>query len=145
VREEVERLLPLIEAGEMSETDIQNLIERLKSVIKDDPSTGKELGGLFSKIKQASDFPLINSNVNWVRVRKGFLAIGHKPGGKISYQGLKKSGTSAILTLLNENEGASAIGELANKSQIEWIWFPFSASKPNTFIFIVPQASIVPG
>jgi protein-tyrosine phosphatase len=86
---------------------------------------------LLSRIKQASKAKNLHTEVNWVQVGNGFLAIGHKPGGKISFEGLKNEGTSAVLTLLNENEGAPAIGKQSRTVNIDWIWFPFSASKPH--------------
>lgn len=66
-----------------------------------------------------------------MQVGNGLLTIGHKPGGKISFEGLKNEGTSAVLTLLIENEGAAAIGRQVQNVNVEWIWFPFSASKPH--------------
>jgi hypothetical protein len=131
MKEEIEQLLPLIKIGKVSEAEIQNITDKIRLIIKEDPSKGKELGELFSRIKQASKVKNLPTEVNWVQVGKGFLAIGHKPGGKISFEGLKNEGTSAVLTLLNENEGASVIGKQSHTVNIEWIWFPFSASKPH--------------
>lgn len=132
MKEDIEQLLPLIINGKISETEIQNLTDRIRQCIKEDASKGKELGELLSRIKQALKTKDLRTDVNWVQVEKGFLAIGHKPGGKITFDGLKKEETSAILTLLNENEGAATIGNQAKKVNIEWIWFPFSASKPHS-------------
>jgi hypothetical protein len=131
MKEEIEQLLPLIKIGKVSEAEIQNITDRIRLSIKEDSSKGKELGELLSRIKQASKAKNLHTEVNWVQVGKGFLAIGHKPGGKISFEGLKNEGTSAVLTLLNENEGAAAIGKQLRTVNIEWIWFPFSASKPH--------------
>jgi phosphatidylinositol kinase/protein kinase (PI-3 family) len=71
-------------------------------------------------------------NLHWVKIRNGYIAIGHKPGRRISFSSLKKGGTSVVLTLLKENEGATQIGEQLNLIDIEWIWFPFSASNPHS-------------
>lgn len=131
MKEEIEQLLPLIKKGEVSESDIQDMTDRIRQSIKEDASKGKELGELLSQIKHALKVKNLHTDIQWVQVGKGFLAIGHKPGGKISFDGLKKEGTSTVLTLLNENEGALAIGKQLSAVNIEWIWFPFSASKPH--------------
>ena len=61
----------------------------------------------------------------------GFISIGHKPGGKISFEMLKEHGITVILTLLNPNEGALMIQNKASKLGMDWIWFPFSVSNPH--------------
>ena len=127
---EINQILPLIKAGKLSDTEIKELINKIKSEIKSDTTKGKTYGELLSKIKQASIFKKLPAIANWVKIGNGYLAIGHKPGGKISYEGLKEENTSAVLTLLNENEGAALIGKQLTKINIEWVWFPFSASKP---------------
>src|SRR6188472_2772571 len=111
MKEEIEQLLPLIKIGKLSKLEIQNITNRIRQSIKEDSSKGKELGELLSRINQASKAKDLKTEVNWVQVGMGFLVIGHKPGGKISFEGLKNEGTTAVLTLLNENEGASAIGK----------------------------------
>lgn len=131
MKEEIEQLIQSIKAGKVAETEIQRATERLRSFIKNDASQGREFGELLSRIKQASKATSLQAEVNWLQVGNGFLAIGHKPGGKISFEGLKNAGTSVVLTLLNENEGAAQIGRQLQQVNINWIWFPFSASKPH--------------
>lgn len=131
MKEEIEQFISLIKIGKVSETEIQHITDRIRAIIKEDASKGKQLGELLSRIKQASKAKNLHTDVNWVQVGNGFLAIGHKPGGKISFEGLKNEGTSAVLTLLNENEGAAQIGKQLHAVNIEWIWFPFSASRPH--------------
>ena len=131
MKEEIEQLLPLIKAGKVSEAEIQQITDRIRGAIKEDASKGRELGELLSRIKQAFKAKDLHTEVKWVQVGNGFLAIGHKSGGKISFEGLKNEGTAAVLTLLNENEGAAQIGKQLNNVNIEWLWFPFSASKPH--------------
>ena len=131
MKDEIEQLIPLIKAGKIAESEIQQITNRIRESIKEDSSKGKELGELLSRIKQAAKAKDLHAAINWVKIGNGFLAIGHKPGGKISFVGLKNEGASAVLTLLNENEGASAIGRQLHIVNIEWIWFPFSASKPH--------------
>ena len=129
--EAIEQLLAQIKTGKLTESAIQQLTDSIRLSIKEDPSKGKELGELLSRIKQASKAENLHTALNWVQVGNGFLAIGHKPGGKISFGGLKNEGTTAVLTLLHENEGAAAIGKQTETVNIAWIWFPFSASRPH--------------
>jgi protein-tyrosine phosphatase len=131
MKKEIEQLLAQIKVGKLTETEIQHLTDNILLSIKEDPSKGKELGELLSRIKQASKAGNLHTELNWVQVGNGFLAIGHKPGGKISFGGLKNEGTTALLTLLHENEGAAAIGNQTETVNIAWIWFPFSASSPH--------------
>lgn len=131
MREEIERLLPRIKNSEISDAEIQILIERIKNSIRDDVSKGKELGELLAFIKQAHKNKSLFHKTNWVQAGKGFLAIGHKPGGKISFEGLQMNGTTVVLTLLNENEGSATIGIKVQQVNIRWLWFPFSASTSN--------------
>jgi hypothetical protein len=131
MKEAIEQLLAQIKTGELTEAEIQHITDSIRFSIKEDPSKGKELGVLLSRIKQASKAVNLHTALNWVQVGNGFLAIGHKPGGKISFGGLKNEGTTALLTLLHENEGAAAIGKQTETVNIAWIWFPFSASSPH--------------
>ena len=71
------------------------------------------------------------ANINWIPIEAGYVAIGHKPGGRISFEGLKYAGTSVVLTLLLKHEGAQYIGDQLKQLNIDWIWFPFSASNPH--------------
>jgi hypothetical protein len=119
MKEQIEQLLPQIKAGKLSDTEIQEQIDKIKNAIKQDSSKGKEYGELLSRIKQTCITKNLPPIANWVNTGKGYLAIGHKPGGKVSYEGL---GANSVLTLLNEN--------LITKQSLEWIWFPFSASNP---------------
>lgn len=131
MKEAIEQILAQIKTGELTEAEIQHLKDNIRLSIKEDPSKGKELGALLSRIKQASKAGNLHTALNWVQVGNGFLAIGHKPGGKISFGGLKNEGTTALLTLLHENEGAAAIGKQTESENIAWLWFPFFASSPH--------------
>ncbi len=130
--EEIQKLLPLIQSGELSKEELDELEGRVRSFIKSDPDSGKTLGPVMSMISQARKKADIRIDINWVPVHKGFLAIGHKPGGRISFEGLKQTGTTAVITLLHENEGALQIGHQLEKQKIIWKWFPFSASSPHS-------------
>lgn len=132
MKEEVEQLLPHIKMGKISETAIRDITNRIRNIIRDDPSKGRELGELIGRIRQAVKAKEQHKLIHWVQVQNGFLSIGHKPGGKISFEGLKDEGTDVVLTLLHDDEGASSIGSQAGKVNINWIWFPFSASNPHS-------------
>lgn len=129
MKQKIESLIHKIKNGEISDAEILNLIDSIKISIKEDATKGRELGELLRNIKQASGNKIVKTGVNWVKVNKGFLGIGHKPGGKISFDGLKKEGITHLITLLKENEDALSIGKQAKNINIVWIWFPFSASK----------------
>jgi hypothetical protein len=131
MKNEIERLLPLIQTGQIPKHEAEQLLNTISKAIKADPSKGKELGRYISLISNALKLQQLETNINWVPVANGYLAIGHKPGGKISFEGLKKEGASVIVTLLHENEGALQIGTQTQQAGIDWIWFPFSASKPH--------------
>lgn len=132
MKEEIEEIIPLIKSGNISDEDIENLVNKIRTSIKNDPQKGKELGIYFSIISKAQKINNIQTDVNWTPVLNGEIAIGHKPGGKISFEGLKNEGATTILTLLHENEGAVQIRKEVEKAGIKSIWFPFSASKPHT-------------
>ena len=129
MKEEIEELISLIKAGEISGDASQNKIDRIRQSIREDSSKGKEYGDYLRQIKQALQTKDLPAEVHWVPIGNGYLAIGHKPGKKVSYTGLKKEGATVVLTLLHENEGATGIGRQLPAVNIDWIWFPFSASK----------------
>lgn len=131
IKEEVEKLLPLIRAGQVSGEDIRNISERIRLAIREKPSEGKELGELIGLIKKASKPQPAAVAINWVPVSGGFLAIGHKPGRKLPFREMELQGTTAVLTLLHGDEGAASIGQQLSHHGIEWLWFPFSASRPH--------------
>lgn len=131
IKEEVEGLLPLIKQGEVTQAAIEEITGKVRQAMKDDPTQGKVLGPLLAQISAAIKAQVVRPDVNWVAVEKGGLAIGHKPGGKIPFDGLKQVGASAVLTLLHEDEGAKPIGQQVEKAGMQWVWFPFSASRPH--------------
>lgn len=131
LKEEVSRLLPQIRNGDVTSDTIDALTNSIRQAMKADPTQGKELGPLLAQISAAVKAQVVKPDVNWVAVNKGGLAIGHKPGGKIPFDGLKQTGASAVLTLLQDNEGAGAIGQQVQKAGMQWVWFPFSASRPH--------------
>lgn len=130
MQNKVSDLLPAIRQGKLSEAEIQELMSELRQAIQQNPAKGKELGRLIPLINQARKSQLRLPEISWLSAGNGSLAIGHKPGGKISFEGMKQAGVTAVLTLLQEKEGAPAIGKALERVSIEWLWFPFSASKP---------------
>ncbi|HMI01504.1 MAG TPA: hypothetical protein VK541_03430 [Pedobacter sp.] len=132
LKEQVERMLPLIESDKVSKSDIEQVISRVRDAIKQNPSGGKDLGQLIVRINGALKARVPDVDIKWVPAENGHLAIGHKPGGKMSFEGMKKAGTTVVLTLLHENEGARQIGSMLEKVDIGWVWFPFSASNPHS-------------
>lgn len=131
MKERVTRMLDQIQLGEVSQADINNFANEIKAAIKSDPSKGKELGQYIAMLGAAFKSQPVKLDMNWVPVNNGHLAIGHKPGGKLPFDGMKNSGASTILTLLQENEDAAKIGAGAKSAGMNWIWFPFSASRPH--------------
>ncbi|GAA0879660.1 hypothetical protein GCM10009119_26290 [Algoriphagus jejuensis] len=131
MKEEIEALLQLIENSKVPESEIQNITDKIRKTVKNDSSKGKEFGEYLSQITHAFRAKKLHTAINWVQVGNCLLAVGHKPGGRITFERLKNEGSTAVLTLLNENEGASAIGKQVHTVNIEWIWLPFSASNPH--------------
>jgi protein-tyrosine phosphatase len=131
LQDKVQNLLPEIQQGQVPEAQIQELMNEIRQEIKQEPTKGKELGRLIPMINKALKDRVNVPHINWQPVGKGHLAIGHKPGGKISFEGMKLAGVTTVLTLLQEKEGAGFIGNALNKVEIDWIWFPFSASSPH--------------
>jgi hypothetical protein len=133
----VAKLVDEIQNGELKKNELEKLCAQLKEQIKSDPASGKQYGALIALISRALKKAEVSAGVNWVKVNEGALAIGHKPGGKISFEGLKKEGAYAVLTLLQGNEGALEIGDKVKRSGMNWIWFPFSASRPHEGVELI--------
>lgn len=123
-------LIEQINSGKASEGEIENFIAEVKSEMKNSPHLGKELGPLIPRINKALSSRVEIPHFDWVKINNGWLAVGHKPGGKISFEGMSKAGVTAVLTLLQENEGSQVIGQALRRVGIEWLWFPFSAVRP---------------
>lgn len=124
-------IISRIRAGGLSTEELEALASTVREKIKADPAKGKEYGPLMGMISQAIRQQEETADINWVAAGKGALAIGHKPGGKISFEGMRNAGVTAVLTLLQGNEGALQIGDKVKKAGMEWIWFPFSAAQDN--------------
>jgi len=116
--------------NQIDEQEVMGVQTEIRNYINANPATGKELGKYFSIIGRALKSTGEDLDLVLYPISGGHLSIGHKPGGKIPFQGLKSTGITTILTLLNENEGAKSIQSGAEKEGIKWIWFPFSASTP---------------
>ena len=123
----------------MAYEEAELLLSDIRSHMKASPESARELGPLIPAIKNTMNSRVLPHPLDWVPVGKGFLAIGHKPGGKISFPGLKAAGATAVLTLLMENEGARETGKGIEKAGIQWLWFPFSAVKPAPLTEVMEQ------
>ena len=131
-RTRAEGLILQINSGSASDREVELFLTELKTAMRSSPSLGKELGPLIPKINKALNSRLEIPQFEWVQVGNGYLAVGHKPGGKISFEGMKQAGVTAVLTLLQENEGSQQIGQALQRIGIEWFWFPFSAVNPES-------------
>ena len=131
MKEQAEKMIQDIHNGKAEEADAIKLLECLRAGVHENPMMGREYGQLIAQLGQALKSRSEKADLTLLPVGKGFLSIGHKPGGKITFGGMKAAGISTILTLLQENEGALQIGMAIEKAGINWILFPFSASKPH--------------
>lgn len=129
-KKRAEELIEHISTGNASEREIEGFITEVRGLMKNSPSLGSTLGPLIPRIRKAMSSVAEIPHFDWVKVASGHLAIGHKPGGKISFEGMKQAGVTAVLTLLQENEGSQQIGQALQRVGIEWFWFPFSAVRP---------------
>ncbi|RYY36154.1 MAG: hypothetical protein EOP46_07490 [Sphingobacteriaceae bacterium] len=127
-----QRIEQLLSSTGNNQTDAELLLVEIRHAIKNDPLLGKELGLYIAKLNAFIKLQNTSTQLSWQQVAGGKLAIGHKPGGKVSFEGLKKDGATAIVTLLQENEGAHTIGKAAQQAGMTWLWLPFSASRPHS-------------
>lgn len=58
-----------------------------------------------------------------VPVAGGTLALTHRPR-RSAFAAWKTSGITHVVTLLGEQEGARALGELVGRAGLEWLWVP---------------------
>ena len=77
-----------------------------------------------------------DKHINFVGVLNGYLAIGHRPKLKVLKE-FKAEGTSHILTLLSEKEGALDIRKASLSNGLIWEWLPLKNAKP-------PEEEILP-
>lgn len=126
----LEELLPLVKNGQLSKNELEQLLSDLRKAINAAPESGRELGRYIAEISNAIKASSLSTGLNWLKVGGGLLAIGHKPGGKVSFETLKKEGATTLVTLLQEKEGAVVIGGAAKRAGLEWLWLPFSANTP---------------
>jgi hypothetical protein len=128
MQKNIDTTLAQIKSRELGDSEIQALLQDIRNAIKENPASAKELGQHIYLINKAVREQPVAVDVNLQPVAGGFIAIGHKPGGKLPFDGLKKIGITVIITLLQESEGAAAIGQQTEKAGMQWLWFPFSAS-----------------
>lgn len=114
---------------ESDQTDLKNLIGSLQQAMKDNPDAKKSIGPLIGKVKSTENALKAIQELSWVKVHGGDIAIGHRPGAKL-ISDLRLYRTTHVFTLLSEKEGGKKTESMAQKSGIEWLWFPMESAKP---------------
>jgi len=69
------------------------------------------------------------SDINWVAVGRGRLALWHKPGRR-AIPGLKRHGCEHVVTLLSAREGAEEVGQAVRNEGMDWSWIPLASGRP---------------
>ncbi len=105
------------------------IVVGLVALMKEGVGSKKELGALLGRVKSTQKAIENIETMDWVKVQKGHLAIGHRPSVKMGID-LKLQNTTHILTLLSENEQAKSIQSIALKNHLEWLWFPMTSAQP---------------
>ncbi len=131
MKKEAEQIIYDLCNGKADVLAAKKLLEDLRKAVKENPLMGREYGQLIAQLGSALRLHSEKAELYLMPVGRGRLAIGHKPGGKITFDGMRIAGVSTIVTLLQENEGAEQIGFATKKAKMNWIGFPFSASKPH--------------
>lgn len=103
------------------------LSEELQKLMQSDSADKKVIGSLIGRVKSTQKNLQSLELADWVKIEKGFLAIGHRPSAKL-VSDLKLQNTTHLLTLLSENEGSRDIKILSDKSGIGWLWFPMQSA-----------------
>lgn len=131
MKEKAEAFIQQINTANITQQDVDDFITEVKNAIKASPADARDLGQYIARIGTAFRNKPTALDIPWIKVGGGALAIGHKPGGKLPFDGMKAGGATSILTLLQENEDAARIGKGTQHAGMNWIWFPFSASRPH--------------
>jgi protein tyrosine/serine phosphatase len=63
------------------------------------------------------------SDIHFVKVGRGRLALTHRPG-RATFPALGKMGCTHIVTLLREDEGANKVSSLTREAGLTWVWVP---------------------
>lgn len=107
----------------------EKLLDRLRAELKLEGSPKSVLGDLIGRISGLQKKIAALKELDWVAIDSGYLAIGHRPGSNLMSD-LKLQGTTHILTLLSESEGAKNTQAQTVKNGMKWIWFPMSSANP---------------
>ena len=67
--------------------------------------------------------------VSWTKVANGFVALGHRPKLK-ALRSLAEEGTTHVVTLLSEREGARDVGQAVEKAGMRWLWLSLENGDP---------------
>lgn len=121
---------PLENSVEEASKKAEALLTSLQKLMQSDDSDKKVIGSLIGRVKSTEKNLQSLELADWVSVFDGYLAIGHRPSGKL-VANLKLQNTTHLLTLLSESEGSRDIKILCDKSDMGWLWFPMkSAGSP---------------
>ncbi len=69
------------------------------------------------------------SDINWVTVGRGRLALWHKPGRR-AIPGLKRHGCEHVVTLLSAHEDAEEVGQAVRNAGMDRSWIPLPSGRP---------------
>ncbi|MCC7335238.1 MAG: tyrosine-protein phosphatase [Pirellulaceae bacterium] len=86
------------------------------------------LGPLMGKLRKVQAVAK-ESSIAWVPVLEGHLAIGHRPKIK-TIKSMHSIGTTHVMTLLSESEGAETVGNHVRQAGLEWFWLPLVSGDP---------------
>lgn len=106
----------------------RSLCEQLRACMAARPDARPLLGPMLPRLVAASQH-LTTARLEWVHIGGGRIAVGHRP--KLSRLGaLRRAGTTHLMTLLSETEGARAIGAAAVEAGLQWVWLPMVSGDP---------------
>lgn len=106
-------------------------IETVSDILANSIDLKATYGPLLGKLKALQKRLLALELKDWMAIENGHIAIGHRPSAKLITD-LKLQGTTHILTLLSEKEGANETEKLTKKENLQWLWFSMhSANAPD--------------
>ena len=107
---------------------IGEVIVEIRSAMTESAVARKTLGPLIAKLRTSESSSAV-SPIHWIPVLQGHLAIGHRPKIKM-IRNMRNLGTTHVLTLLSESEGAENIGREVSRAKLDWICLPLRSTVP---------------